>query len=314
MTDTGLDTQVKVKETPRKRRNRLLWGGIAFILIVILGIFGLTAYVGWNLTHPVREAVNTTPAKLGIDYENVAFTSKEDHLRLKGWLLKASGSKKTVIFAHGYGRNRLQKDVPALSIASQLVARGYNVLMFDFRNSGDSAGKLTSVGQFEVLDLQGAVEYIQGRPEGSDKIILYGFSMGAATSIMAGARETAVDGVIADSPFADLKTYLMANLSVWTNLPSFPFNQTFLWVVPPMTGLRAEEVSPVKEVENLKGRPLLLIHGYEDDDIPMKNSEAIKKAYPIAHLVRIKGADHVGGFGADEKLYMSEVLRFLDSI
>lgn len=233
---------------------------------------------------------------LGLSYEDVSFKSREDGLNIKGWLIKAPDNKKTVIFAHGYRKNRLQSDVPILSIAHALVNKGYNVLMFDFRNCGESEGNLTSVGQYEVRDLLGAVDFIKSRPELNQKIVLFGFSMGAATSILAGAQEPAVVAVIADSPFADLKNYLVENLSVWTNLPSIPFNQSFLIVVPHLTGLKAETVSPVKEVNDLNGRPLLLIHGEADTDIPIKNSELLQKAYPKARFLRVPGAKHVKAF------------------
>lgn len=36
-----------------------------------------------------------------------------------------------------------------------LVEHGMNVLLFDYRNSGESAGEMTSVGQYEVRDLLG---------------------------------------------------------------------------------------------------------------------------------------------------------------
>ena len=130
----------------------------------------------------------------------------------------------------------------------------------------------------------------------NQKIILMGFSMGATTAILAGARDPAVSAVIADSPFADLRTYLNENLSVWSELPSFPFNQAFFIVVPNLTGLRAETVSPVREISNLSGRKLLLIHGEADVDIPIINSETLAGAIPYAQLLRVPGAGHVKAY------------------
>jgi dipeptidyl aminopeptidase/acylaminoacyl peptidase len=229
--------------------------------IIAIGVFAISGYVGWNLTHPKREAINATPANEGLTYNDIRFKSREDNLTLSGWLLRSQENEKTVILAHGYRKNRLQNDVPALAIAKDLVSEGCNVIMFDFRNSGISDGNLTSVGQYEVQDLLGAVDYVKSQPELNQKIILMGFSMGASTAILAGAREPAVSAVIADSPFADLNTYLNENLSIWTELPSFPFNKAFFIVVPKLTGLRVDMVSPISEISNLSGRKLLLIHG-----------------------------------------------------
>jgi uncharacterized protein len=302
--------QVKARQTRRY---------IFLVLMVLMacavtGIFGVSAYVGWNLTHPVHEQINTDPMSIGLPYTNVLFRSRGDGLQLKGWLIPSPDSHKTVIFAHGYRRNRLQSDVPALPIAQTLVAKGYNVLMFDFRNSGESSGNLTSVGQYEVQDLLGAVDFIKSQAEINQQIVLFGFSMGASTSILAGAREPAVSAVIADSPFADLKSYLAKNLTVWTDLPSVPFNQSFFMIMPVLTGLNPETVSPVKEITHLISRPILLIHGEADVDIPIENSELLKKNYPPAQLLRVSDAQHVKSFASAPGLYLSTVSAFLDKI
>lgn len=292
-------------------RYLVLWLTIGLMLLAAVAVGGISAYVGWNLTHPEREKVNVTPESVGLGYKEVKFVSREDGLTLAGWLIKTPENKKTVILAHGYGKNRLQNDVPLLPIASSLVAEGYNVLLFDFRSCGESEGNLTSVGQYEVRDLLGAVDYVKSRPELSPRIVLFGFSMGAATSILAGAREPAVEAVIADSPFADLKSYLMENLSVWTNLPAVPFNQAFLVVVPPLTGLKAETVSPVREVGNLNGRPLLLIHGEADSDVPPQNSELLCQAYPGAELWIVPEAKHLKSYSVAGDLYIQRILEFM---
>lgn len=289
---------------------------ILIIALVLLlgtgGVFGTAGFVGWSLTHPVHQQVDTDPASYNMNYEDVAFVSRGDGINLKGWLIRAEDNRRTVIFAHGYRKNRLSDDVPILSIAQQLVQNGCNVLMFDFRNSGLSEGTMTSVGQYEVQDLLGAVDFISSQTDLSQETVLFGFSMGAATSLLAGAREPSVTAVIADSPFADLKPYLTKNLTVWTGLPSIPFNQAFLIVVPVLTGLHPEQVSPINEISHFNGRRVLLIHGDADQDIPIENSEMLQKQYPQACLVRVPGAAHVKSYETWGEKYIEEVLAFLN--
>jgi dipeptidyl aminopeptidase/acylaminoacyl peptidase len=306
-------TKLIHKQIIKSKRFYFLTIAVIFILAVT-GVFGVSGYVGWNLTFQVRQQINKTPLSLGMPYMDVSFNSRGDGLKLKGWFIKSQSSTKTIIFAHGYRKNRLQNDVPVLPIAKALVSKGYNVLMFDFRNSGESEGKLTSVGQYEVQDLLGAVDFIKSKPEISKQIVLFGFSMGASTAILAGAREPAVSAVIADAPFADLKTYLNKNLSVWSELPSVPFNQAFFIIVPALTGLRPETVSPVKEIKNLNIRPILLIHGEADEDIPIENSELLQKTYPKAKLLRVPGAKHVKSFATDQKIYLNTISDFLGTL
>jgi len=311
-----MNTGQAVYEPRKKVRpgTKLLLGAASLLILAALGVLGISSYVGWNLTHPARQPLDSTPQSLAMSYEDVSFPSRIDGLALKGWLIRAPGSRDTIVFAHGYRKNRLNSDVPILPIARELNARGYNILMFDFRNSGESEGSLTSVGQYEVRDLLGAVDFIKSQPDLNRQIVLYGFSMGASTAIMAGARDLDVAAVIADSPFADLRSYLYENLSVWSELPSIPFNQAFFIVVPPLTGLQPNAVSPVEEVKNFAGRPLLLIHGLADADVPVENSRALQQAYPEARLLTVPGGLHVKNYEADPGLYIQSVTAFLSEI
>ena len=294
-------------------RRSLLRIGVVLLSLSVL-VLGVSAYVGWNLTHPPKKALQTTPAAVGLSYEPVSFVSRQDGLVLQGWLLTSPENRLTVICSHGYRQNREQADVPLLPLAKVLVEHGMNVLLFDYRNSGESAGQMTSVGQYEVRDLLGAVDYVHSRQELNPKVALLGFSMGAATAILAGAEEPTVAAVVADAPFADLTRYLEANFSVWTGLPTVPFNRTILAVTPIVTGLQPEKVSPVQVVSKFGGRPLLLIHGEADDDIAPENSLELQQAYPAAELLRVAEARHVKSYQQDPKRYEAVVLKFLQKV
>lgn len=301
----------KVESSTRKKR---LWKGIiAFIFLVLAAVSGVSIYVGWSLTHPEREALAENPKNYGMAYQEVYFDSRGDGVKLKGWLIPAKNSNHTVIFAHGYSRNRLQGNVPALSVAKELNHQGYNLLLFDFRNSGTSEGDITSLGQYEVKDLLGAVDFIKSQGQIGQHVALMGFSMGASTCILAGAREPRVEAVIADSPFADLTKYMEDNLPVWSHLPAIPFNQTIMTLTSIVTGLNPQEVSPIREISRIKG-PILLIHGDSDKKIPMVNSEKLLAAATSSNkeLVIIKGADHVKSFATNKGRYLDKVLGFLD--
>lgn len=298
----------------QKSKRKYLIIPILIILLAAAGIFGIAGYTGWNLTHPERLALTNDPKSVGLSFTNVEFPSRDDSLKIKGWLIPAQNSDKTIIIAHGYRRNRADDSIPMLNLARDMVNRGYNVLLFDFRNSGESEGNLTTVGQLEVCDLLGAVDYVKSKPEINHKIVLLGFSMGATTSLLAGARDPEVDAVIADAPFADMRSYLEENLRVWTDLPSFPFNQAFFMVVPLLTGLDPDQVSPVHEIAQFKGRPVLLIHGTSDTKIPMANSESLLKAYPQAELLKVPGSDHCDSYHDHPDLYLKNLEKFLANV
>jgi fermentation-respiration switch protein FrsA (DUF1100 family) len=293
---------------------------LAFLILSLLGSVGISAYVGWSLTHPERMPIDDSPSNYGLTYEDVVFKSKGGDVDLSGWWLdtKQNGVTpvgKTIIFAHGYSHNRLYKRIPTLSLTQLLIDKGYDTLLFDFRNSGVSGGDITSVGQLEKFDLLGAIDFVKSiRP--NSEIILFGFSMGASTSLIAAAESPDVTAVIADSPFDDLTTYLEANLSVWSDLPNFPFTPMMMTIIPLITGLDPKEVSPISTIHQFGKRPILFIHGDADHSIPMGNSERILAAShnPNAELWIVHGADHVFARKVNPEAYDRKILEFLAKI
>ncbi|QGG48374.1 alpha/beta hydrolase [Heliorestis convoluta] len=294
----------------------LLGSLVVVLFIVISGFLYIGVQVGLALTQPERKPIEHDLVEL-FNYESVEFQSRDEQEMLRGWLLtsgKEEECKQTVIFAHGYGMNRLQMDLPALALARDLLQAGYNVLLFDFRNSGESTGDQTSVGLYEVQDLLGAIDFVLQRDR-DQEVVLHGFSMGAATAILAGATDERVIAVIADSPFADLTQYMRKNLPVWTDLPAFPFNWIIMKTIPVVTGLQPEKVSPVAVAGQYKV-PLLLLHGDADQVIPYENAVEIANAVGVelARLVIFPEAGHVGAYQQDRETYVREVVTFLDEV
>lgn len=272
---------------------------------------GISYYVGWNLTHPKRKPVKKTPSAFELTYHNIQFPSRIDHLHIKGWLIPAdSASDKIVVEAHGYRDNR--SDIKAaLPVAKALHKAGISVLMFDFRDEGESPGKIVTVGEYEVRDLLGAVDY--ARSLHYKYIGIIGYSMGASTAILATGRDTMITAVIADSPFANLHQYLEKHMSVWTNLPDFPFTSEILWELKVFNGLNSMKVDPEKVLRTWKPRPLMLIAGTADHTIPMSNSIALYqeiKKDPNTSLWIVKGAKHVRAYNLKPQKYKREVISF----
>ncbi len=272
---------------------------------------GVSYYVGWNLTHPKRKPVTKTPAAYHLAYKSIQFPSRVDHLQIKGWLIPADhASHKLVIFAHGYKDNRSDLR-PVLPLADTLSKTGISVILFDFRAEGDSPGKVVSVGEYEVRDLLGAVDYAHAHDY--TKVGIIGYSMGASTAILAAGKDTAITAVIADSPFANLRSYLSSHMPHWTNLPNFPFTAEILWEMDVFNGLNVDRVAPNKTLKTWKPRPLLLIAGTADKTIPMSNSRLLYnevKSEPNTYIWIVKGARHVGAYEVDPHKYLDKVVSF----
>lgn len=297
---------------PRRRPGRALgWAGLAVVLLAVLAVVGVSVYVGWQLSHSEPRPVDRNPAELGLTYESVAFQST-DGITLRGWFLPAKDSSQTIIFLHGFQSNRLQPGLPALELAGSLVESGFNVLMFDLRNSGESDGDVTTLGYHEVKDVYGAVQWLKSeRAEYAERLGVIGFSMGAVTAIMAALNEPAIEAVVADSPFSDLRSYLETNMPIWTGLPNFPFTWTILAILPPLIDLDVDTVSPRTVIPNLS-QPVLIIHTDGDDVIPASESEIIAAAGrpDRTELWMVPGTRHVGARAVDPAVYDARIAGF----
>lgn len=298
----------------------MIWmmGSVLFVLICLI-LIGISTYIGWQLTHPKRKPVDDSPEKYGLYMETIIFPSRNKDVELDGWFLKSpfaptiAAKPMTVIMAHGYAGNRLEKGLPALSLAQSLVNAGYHVIMFDFRNSGKSEGNLTTVGYLEKQDLLGAIDWVQKHV--SNKIGLIGFSMGGSTAILAAAEEESVLGVITDSAFSQLSPYLTDNLPVWSRLPRFPFTPLILNILPRIIGINPKLVDALAAVDQIYPRPILFIHSRDDAAIPCSNSERMWGRHPDVFEQWItEKAGHVGSYQMQPEVYTERVLAFFSKL
>ena len=265
------------------------------------------------MTKPKRVPVEGNPALLGLEYEDVSFSSVDEELILRGWYLPVEDSEQIIIMVHGGDGNRTDSSIGLLNIASGLVEHGYNVLMFDLRGHGESDGNRMSAGYYEREDLAGAVDYMKGR--GFESIGVLGFSMGAATAIMATAESADIDALVADSSYADLQDMMEPEFSKRTRFPKF-FLPPLLFMVKIIYGVDFVAVKPVEFVPEIAPRPIFLIHGKLDDTVPIEHAYRLQEAFQNhqGQLWVVPDAGHVRAYITHPEEYMSKITAFFDDI
>jgi uncharacterized protein len=183
------------------------------ILMVLLAGYLLTAYVvSGMIVHPDRQPVPKTPQDYGLDFEAVAFRS-EDGVDLKGWLIPGE-DKKLVIMTHVLGLSKYgsvasyrslaklyDKEIELIKTARHLHDCGYWVLMFDFRNHGESGSSpnrgMTSVGVDEHKDVVAALSFVNGREDLRQLPVGFvSFCAGANSTIIAMSKRPEVFGSV----------------------------------------------------------------------------------------------------------------------
>lgn len=281
---------------------RLKWALRAFAAVLAFWLVASFAAERLSL-HPGRTAPGATPAHWGMAYSNVSFKTA-DGLTLRGWWIPGT-MHDTVVMVHGLGSNR---DEP-LSRSAYLHQAGYNLLVFDLRGSGRSDGSGPTMGYLEPVDVTAAVN--EARRLDSGPIVLFGYSMGGASVIEAGAVDTNVAAVIDDSGFSSAADVILARFNEITRLPATPFAAGVIGFGALDFGTSPWNIQPLAMAARLH-KPLLVIVGGEDTVVPPAEGRAIFSAAPgPKQILEVPAAGHVQAYAVATRLYETTVLGFL---
>lgn len=267
---------------------------------------GVAAYLGHRITRPGRaEVIASVP--IGDDLEEVSFQTDDD-LVLRGWYLGTHEPRDAIVICHGFGMERRE----LLALALGLRARDHAVLLFDFRGHGLSGGSRSTVGYLEAGDIIAAVGYLREREELQGRRVgVAGLSMGAAAAILACGNYAEIEAVVADSSFATLRDIAARGLQLLYGIPPVPFAPFVVRFGELFTRTRIGLNRPIDAVATIAPRPLLLIHGADDQLVPPCDA---LKLYAAAgepkELWLATGVDHAGTFHSDEKGYIARLDAF----
>jgi pimeloyl-ACP methyl ester carboxylesterase len=187
--------------------------------------------------------------------------------RLAGWWLSGQG-RGTVVITHGWGANRELM----LPLARPLQAAGWNVLLFDARNHGESdADSFSSMPRF-AEDTEAALDWLRASPGMADApVALLGHSVGAAAVLLAASRRDDIAAVVSLSAFAH-PDGMMRRWLAGKRLPFVPLGWYVLRYVEHVIGHRFDAIAPVTTLPRVRC-PVLLVHGRDDTVIPPSDAE-----------------------------------------
>jgi len=281
------------------------------LAVMVVGYFGVSAYVADRLSRPERKPVVSSPAQYGLKYEDVSFNSTVDNIPLSGWLIDSPGDK-VIMMMHGRDQNR-ESDEAYLEKASIFANHGYDVLMFDFRAHGKSGGERYAFGQWETRDVAGALNYLQGR--GYKDIGSYAVSMGAATSLLAAPEHPEIKALWVDSPYTNLVPLVESKLPENSGLPAF-FNPGILFMGKVLYGIDFSTVKPGEALARLGDRPVYQVHSRDGDDwVPLSQAHEMEQAGandPNFTSWIAPGAGHVHAYTNNKEEYTKRMLAFFD--
>ncbi len=179
-------------------------------------------------------------------------------------------------------------------LAERICAEGFAVLFFNFRGCGASEGSLDMPGW--TRDLAAIVDYLSMTPGlDSSRLTLFGFSGGAAVAVCVAAEDKRVSSVAACACPAEFNfmpggdaSPVIAHFRAIGSIrdPHFPPS--------PQEWLASfAQVRPVECVAGIAPRPLLLVHGSDDETVNVSHARRLyEKAGEPKELAIIEGAGH----------------------
>jgi dipeptidyl aminopeptidase/acylaminoacyl peptidase len=272
---------------------------------LLVAYSGLAIYKARDYTTTPRQpAITASPADIGLAFQSVRFASAaRDGVQLAGWWIPNPASTRAIIVVHGRYENRASH----LALARPFFDAGYSVLLFDLRGHGESTRANCTYGVKESEDVVGAVAFVEAHGVAAGQIGVIGWSLGAASALLAMQRSPDIAAVVSDSAYADSSPLLARNaLRPGLKLALRLTRGVNLNVVRPDRALA--HVTATSE------RHVFLIHGALDNAVSVAQFEQLRAAggAAVADAWLVPDAGHTGAYATDPDTYISRVLAFFE--
>ena len=264
-----------------------------------------------KLTTPPQQ-VRVLDSAQGPALEPLSLNAR-DGVRLAGWTSLSAGSSRGVLMVHGLNSCSLcEFDGKFVTLAGEVNAAGYNVLMIDLRAHGQSSPGRMTMGDGERWDVLGGADWLH--QHGSAQVAVLGVSLGAVSTVRAALEPDgaqAIRAIMLDSCFADFADVLDHSFTRDTGfpaavLPGALFMENLLFKVD------LAHVRPIDQLPRLKA-PLLLMYGSADQYVRPELEQAMMSAVPAAQTWLAADAVHARIYTHYHDEYLARMTRFLQN-
>jgi uncharacterized protein len=279
-------------------------------------------FLAESTLHPARKPFTSTDEKDGrawAEDENAALDEvsiiAKDGVVLRGWELRPENANgRVVILLHGLRDNRLgMRDYGDI-----FLLHGYGVLVPDARAHGASGGNLATYGLLEREDIHLWFDWLVAREHPS---CVYGFgeSMGAAQVLQAVQAEPRFCAVAGEGAFSTFRETAYDRMGQRFHTGPW-FGRTILRPVVEGAflyarlryGLDMGQVSPEDAVA-VSGVPVLLIHGQNDVNIPVRHSRRIAARSRSVMLWELPSTGHSNAIDTSPKELETVLIEWFGS-
>jgi uncharacterized protein len=216
-------------------------------------------------------------------------TFRSDGHALVGVLYLAHGGepKPTAVLLHGCPG--LEKN---LDLAAALRDRGWNALAFHYRGCWGSAGRydLRTIPR----DVTAALDYLQSGEQPSvhpDRMAVVGHSLGGWAAVLTAAADQRLRAVAVCGTVAELGALAISTDEVRREITRFVAAEPEEFAR--QRDEAVERPQPVDAAGSISPRPLLIVHGSDDEWVPVGQARTLyDRACEPRRYVEIEGANH----------------------
>jgi alpha/beta superfamily hydrolase len=179
-------------------------------------------------------------------------------------------------------------------LAERFCANGFVTLIFNFRGAGKSEGN------FDILawsrDLKVALDFLSNQEIDRRRIYVLGFSGGAAVSVYTAAHDSRIAALAtcacpADFAFLARKETAASTIQHFRDIGIIRDKNFPPSIEEWLSGF--ETISPIRWIDGISPRPLLLVHGDTDELVPVEHAYRLyHKAKEPKELSIVPGAKH----------------------
>lgn len=251
-------------------------------IVVFLAVLGVIVMVGAPIVerillyHPTGHRID--PAAVGLASAKELQLATADGETIVAWYVKAAPGQPTLLYFHGNSGTLADR-------AERFAAytkRGRGVLMMAYRGYSGSTGRPSE--RANVADAKLAYETLVAMGVPSEKIVLYGESIGTCVAVRVAAEKPAA-GLILDGPYTSILEVAQI---------SYPYLPSGL--------LMRDRYETLRYLNDVRA-PLLVIHGELDAIIPVEMGRKVAQLFPgpteIVTFRRAGHSDH-GKYGSYE--------------
>jgi hypothetical protein len=260
---------------------------LALVLVAVYGIVAVAAFIAQRKLMYFPDSTRVPPSSFALTGVEERVLKTPDGETIITWYGPAAADRPTLLYFHGNAGNLANRS----ERVRKYLARGIGVFILSYRGYSGSTWRPSEPNN--VADAKLAYKALIAEGVAPDDIILYGESLGSGVAVQV-AAEKPVGGIILDAPYTSI---------VDVAAGAYPFF--------PVRPFLFDRYETLKHLSALSA-PLLVIHGEEDEVIPVAMGRAVYAAAKAPkEIVTFPGAGH-----SDHHLFGSgeEVFRWIDNV